>query len=450
MPKPTLRSKLLETGDGDFMEVVRHSLWALFWLCITTVVQFAFDFLLTRKFGAHGSGVFYLSFSVLMALSLVGRLGLDQAVVRFIPPFLSKKPGAAAGVNRASVQLSLLMTLPLSVLLFVLAPTLAHDVFHSGELTTYLRIFAVVMPAFSLNYIYTGTLRALKRSQASLIVSRFGYYLLGIVGLLTLGSSYGIKGVVIGFSIAILLATIAAALFIRKHMPSYDKIVPFSKKRLLVTSLPLLFVIFATQMNGQASVLLLGAVTDNTAVGIFNIALKISMLMTLILAAINVIAATKISELYFANKPKELNIMISKISALGTFASLPALVLLVAFSGFWLGLFGSEFSAGSTTLILLAIGQFVNVSVGSTNYILAMTGRERALAYAIGISLVLNVILGLVLIPKYGVLGAGISTAATNAVSNIIMVFMVKYYLGVWPLPFKYAGIWLRKFAPAK
>ncbi|HCZ28456.1 TPA: hypothetical protein DHU97_01790 [Candidatus Saccharibacteria bacterium] len=227
-------------------------------------------------------------------------------------------------------------------------------------------------------------------------------------------------------------------------MPRFKQLIPFSRKQLLIVSAPLLFVAFATQMNGQASVLILGAVSDNASVGIFNIALKVSMLMSLILAAVNVIAATKISELYSAKQKEELDIMISKISALGTAVGLPLFIFMSVFSTFLLGLFGHEFKAGALALIILTAGQFVNVAVGSTNYILAMTGHEKALSIAVGLSLLLNIILGLVLIPPLGVLGASISASAAMISGNIIMVVMVKKYLDVWPLPFKYMAKWIK------
>lgn len=435
---------LINTGDKNFIEIIRHTFWAVILLGGVTVVQFVFDLLLARNFDAHGVGVFYLCFSVLMILALIGRLGLDRAVVRFIPPLLPTNPGAAAGVKRSAIQLSLIITLPLAILLFVLAPTIAENVFHSSELTLYLRIFAFAIPPLALNYVLSGVLRSMKKTQAALSIERLTMYTLGIVSIVTLSHFFGLEGVTIGFVIAIIISTVMGLFFIKKDMPRYKTIIPFSKKQLLIVSAPLLFVVFGTQMNGQASVLILGAFGTNADVGIFNIALKVSMLMTLILTAINVIAATKISELYAAGKKEELGLMISKISALGVLCGAPLFIIIVLFPQFLLGLFGNSFTAGAGVLIILTAGQLINVSVGSTSYVLAMTGRERALASAVGVSLLVNVLLGFILIPTYGVLGAGITTAITLAVSNIIMLVMIKRYLGIWQLPFKILNVWLK------
>ncbi len=437
---------LYSTGDTDFAEVIRHSFWAIILLGGVTIIQFVFDLSLTHRFKAHGAGIFYLCFSVLMMLALAGRLGMERTVVRFIPPLLSDKPEGAYGVVRTAVRLSLTLTIPLGILLFVFAPYLAEHAFHSSKLTPYLRIFAFAIPALSLNYVLSGVLRAIRQTQFALSIERMTMYAFGIIAIYTLGAWFGITGLMVGFVAGIYISTLSGFWHIKRHISYKKPVVPFSKKQMLIVSTPLLFFALATQLNGQASVLLLGHFGSNSDVGIFNIALKVSMLMALILTAINVIVGTKVSELYAAKKHEDLSVMVSKVSALGALCGIPLFILLAAFSHIWLGLFGHAFIAGSVALTILAAGQLINVSVGSTGLILAMTGHERALAAAITVALAVNIGLGLVLIPAYGVDGAGITAAATLAIGNIIMVFMVRRYLGIWSLPFKYLRVWAGHF----
>ncbi len=436
--------RLYATSDKHFVEVVRHTSWALVLLIGITIIQFFFDFSLTHTFGAHGSGIFYLCFSVLMVLALIGRLGVDRAVVRFIPPLLADDPGAAAGVQRTATQLSLALTIPLALLLFILAPFLSRTVFNSADLAVYLRIFAFAIPPLALNYVYSGILRSLKRTQAALSIERLTMYGLGIFAVVILGNIYGLKGAAVGFVLAIFATTAEGTWYLKRYMPKYKSLVPFSRKRMLVVSAPLLFVVFALQMSGQASVLLLGAYSSRADLSIFNIALRVSMLMNLILSAVSVIMGTKISELHAARKKEELERIIGKVSALGALIGIPTFIVLSILAPFLLGLFGKAFPAGTSTLIVLAAGQLVNVVVGPTLFILSMTGHERALALAIGSSLILNVLLGLILIPSYDALGAGIATSAAITASNLAMMILVKRYLGVWSLPFKYLGLWLK------
>lgn len=448
MNKSRLR-KIASTDDQHFIEILKHSFLAMVLLGVGTLIQFVFDLSLTHTFKAQGSGIFYLCFSILSALALIGRLGMDRAVVRFIPPLLKNKPDEAAGVQKTTSHISLAITLPLMALFFFLAPFIADNIFHSSELTPYFRIFALAIPPLALNYVYSGVLRALKRTRSAISIERLSMYAFGIIAVISLGHWYGLQGASIGFVIGIYLTMFEGIWYLHKDMPAHDKPVPFDKKLLIKVSVPLLFVVFAAQMIGQVSVIMLGAMSTSTDVSIFNIALRVSMLLNLILIGINIIVATKISELYAEGKHDELETMISKVSALSFVSSVPVFIILIVFSNFWLGLFGSAFTAGATTLFVLSIGQLFNVATGSNNFVLAMTGHEKALAVAVGTSLIINIVAGFIFIPAYDALGAGIATSLAMISSNLIMVFMVKSYLGIWSLPFRYIKIWFKSLKKA-
>lgn len=435
--------RVAKTGDKNFAEVVRHAFWGIVILVSATAVQFLFDFSLAHSFGTHGTGVFYLSFSVLMAAALLGRLGLDRAVIRFIPTFRKNRPEAIRGIVNTAEKQSLILTIPLAIILYFAAPYLANDVFAIPEISEYLRTFAFAIPPLALVYIYAGALRGIKNTKGSLVVERIIIYVLGIAAIFSFGLLMGVEGVIIGFTVAIYFSAFIGKALIGKHVSGSGKSIAFDAKKLMIVAVPLLFVAFATQMNGQTSVLILGASGSASDVGIFNIALKISLLMTLVLTAVNVIAATKIAELYGKNKIEALDVLIGKLTALCTVCALPIAALLIAFPEIFLGFFGKGFVAGSVALVILVLGQFVNVAVGSTGYVLAMTGHEKALALNVVGSLVFNIVIGFMLIPTYGIVGASISASLTLAISNIIMVLQVHKYLGIWQLPFVAMSNWL-------
>lgn len=444
----TLRRRLsgiTTTSDANFIEILRHSLNAFMILGGATALQFIFDLFLAQRYGAQGYGVFYLCFSVMMILALLGRLGLDRAVVRFIPAYLSEgRKEAAQGVSKASIESSLYLTIPTALLLFLSSDLLATNVFNDPTISPYLKTFAFAIPAFALSYIYSGILKSLKRTTPSLFLERISVYFVGIFSVLLLPSDWGIEAIVTAFTVACWGTAIAGAYLTHKYLSSNKQLVPFSKRRLLLISAPLLFVMFATQMNGQASVLLLGSLASQSEVGIFNVALKISMLMSIVLAAITTISGTTISELYHTGRKKELEMILSKTSALAAVAALPLLLLMTVFPDFLLGLFGKEFLPGHTTLILLGVAQYINAVLGASIFALGLTGKERQLALVVGASLIVNVAIGAILIPPLGVLGAGIATSFTIAFSNILLVLLVKKLLGVWLLPFSAIATWVR------
>ena len=76
-----------------------------------------------------------------------------------------------------------------------------------------------------------------------------------------------------------------------------------------------------------------------------------------------------------------------------------------------------------------------------------MTGNERTLAYTIvGSVLFLNAISSLILIPVMGIIGAGVAIAVSITVKRIVLVLIARKRLGMWSLPFKAMGVWVKNF----
>lgn len=88
---------------------------------------------------------------------------------------------------------------------------------------------------------------------------------------------------------------------------------------------------------------------------------------------------------------------------------LGAVILLAGYP--LLRLFGPAFTAGYPLLFILIIGVIARASVGPAESLLNMSGKQNICALLYAVTLAVNVILNLVLIPRFGLTGAAISTA---------------------------------------
>ena len=83
-------------------------------------------------------------------------------------------------------------------------------------------------------------------------------------------------------------------------------------------------------------------------------------------------------------------------------------------------LFGSEYSIGFMALIVLSVGYFINSILFASRYMLDSLKKTKFILLNTIIVTLLNIILNLILIPKYGILGAAIATALTISLFGII------------------------------
>jgi O-antigen/teichoic acid export membrane protein len=95
--------------------------------------------------------------------------------------------------------------------------------------------------------------------------------------------------------------------------------------------------------------------------------------------------------------------------------------------------FGHDFEAGWVILVIGTAGQLVNCAVGSVGYLLLMSGHERRLVRIQLVAGVVTVSCCLLLVPRWGIVGAAVAAALGNAGSNAWCLWEVKKVLGLFP-----------------
>ena len=115
--------------------------------------------------------------------------------------------------------------------------------------------------------------------------------------------------------------------------------------------------------------------------------------------------------------------------------ALPFVLPMVVAPGLVMSLFGAEFRNGSAVLVLLALGQYVNVATGSVGNLLMMTGHERIIRNITFAAAATNIGLCVLLIPRFGITGAAIGTSVGMAAQNIASDAFVARKLGIATVP---------------
>ena len=116
--------------------------------------------------------------------------------------------------------------------------------------------------------------------------------------------------------------------------------------------------------------------------------------------------------------------------ALAVSALLFALFLL-ALGKFILQLFGPGFDQGYPLLFVLAVGLLARAAVGPVERLLMMLGEQRICAAAYCAAFILNLSLCTLLIPRFGGMGAAMSTATALIVESILLFLATKRRLGL-------------------
>ena len=256
---------------------------------------------------------------------------------------------------------------------------------------------------------------------------------LAVAAMLALGLD-----VVPAFGFALLAVGAGALIQVARALPrgSRRAAVPSacSGSAMLSTGWPMLLGSAMFMVRSWTDTLLLGHYLDEGDVGVYRVAFRVASVITLVQAAVNSYAAPWFAERHAAGDDQGLHQALAQTTGLNVVFSEPALVALAAAPAWWLGWFGFAFEAGAACMVCLALGQLVNALCGPVMYLLNMTGHERVAQRIVWVAAILNLALNIWAIPRFGILGAAASTAATMELWNVAAAVAAHMRLGlsVW------------------
>ena len=402
------------------------------------IVGYGFAIYITNQYGAYVFGQYVTALLVVEIFSIISRLGVDTSLVRFVSKYAQK--GAVNLINQLYFKSVAIVTF--AAIFFTLLL-----VFFSVEIAEFMNLEReyLVIVSFSfiplvLFYMNVQAIRGLKKmvsySLLNNVAITFGVFLfLVLFSVFTASEMLPIYAYV--SSVFILTMLSYFLWFNHKSKVSIvnsDDEMPLSTNELLMTSFPLLLGQSMMIIMGKVDLFMLANMSSSDQVGIYNIALKLSMLSYMGLMAINSIAAPKFSEIYSSGDLDALKKIVQQSTKTIFWISLPVLTLLILFPEFILSMFGEEFKIASFTLIILSVGKMVSAISGSVGTFLQMVGKQKVFQNILIFAAVVNIVLNYFLIPSHGIGGAAIASATSGIFWNVLMIIYIKRNFGFYTI----------------
>jgi O-antigen/teichoic acid export membrane protein len=440
-------SALSAPGAGSHLgELVRGGSVALSFKVFGIAAGYAFTLIVTRAFGAYAMGVFALSVTVLNVLALMGKAGLDTALLRFVADYSSQgRRDLVAEAYLKSLRFVVPWCLLLTAALFFLSPYIAGHIFHKAYMARYFRIASFAVLPAAMVTLNAQCLRGLKRVAEFAFFQHVAIFLGAALVLFSLLPFSRDARVPVAAYVSALVLAAALSYFLWRRSglaESPARGEGMGLTRMLGVALPMFFASSTYFIMHWTDILMLGVFRPEGDVGVYNVAVKVAAVTSITLIAINSIAAPKFAESYGKGDMEGLKDTVVHSTRLIFWTSLPILLVLVVFPSFVMGLFGAEFRMGAGALLLLVAGQFVNAISGSVGFVLNMTGRQKALQNIVLTAAAVNIGLNALLIPPYGINGAALASMISMALWNLASVAYIKAKLGL--LSFYIPGVrWL-------
>jgi O-antigen/teichoic acid export membrane protein len=399
---------------------------------LSMVLSTAYQIIIARQLGPAGVGLLLLGLAISTFLAEACDLGLDYGVLRF--------GGIARGAEDAARFRSIVIRALVgaavaggaAAALLASGGQLLAGLFGKPELERVLLPLALAVPCTGGAEVARASLRARGRALPSVVSDSM------VAPALRLGTGAWAMAVApsppaAAVAYACTEATVFALtlLMVLRALPRGGR--PGPVPGLFRFSLPMSLNRLVLYTNNQTEVVVLGVLAPTATVGIFGVAKRLSMVIGALLTSVTVLFNPMVADLHHRGRLGELD-RLFKTSTRWLFTlGWPVCLAEVLFAPEIVRVFGRSFSSGAAALMILAVGQLVNVGTGTVSNLLAMAGRARLTLVTSIMFLVLSLGLDLLLIPRHGLVGAAVANAGAIVVVNMLRLWQVHRVLGFGP-----------------
>ncbi len=441
-------------ADGpDLQRMARHSYLQLTGTAVNAMLSLGLIILAAHKLGRAGTGALYVGIALFMIATNLAELGADTGLVRMIPNY--RTHGRIADTRRVIgvalipvLIISALLTLPLLLFSTDLASLLSHGK-HTDTVLPYIRNFAYFLPLSAVSSVALTGARGFGTMVPFVSVENIFKPLVRPILLYgAIAAGLGATAVALSWSVPIAVGAAIGVPWLlvlakRSERAAWERGRPFARPtpigRLAVefwkfASPRSLMGFFSTIVTWIDTILLSGLKATSDA-GVYTAATRLIFPANMALTAIIAVIQPQLARFLARSETRsDARTVYHTATSWLVAASWPFLLVLLVFAPLFLSMFGQHFVIGASVTMLLAAGSLLNMAIGPIGAVLLMGGHSLWGLFISVFSLVLNVALNLILIPKYGMVGSAIAWDVSIVVNNVLPMIVASKLMRITPL----------------
>lgn len=465
-PALSRRAGLRGVARGGMINLAGAAISAAATVGLTVVV--------TRNFGKSVVGTFFVAISMFLIVEAVTNLGAYNGTIYFIarvralhaerripaiiratviPVVIFSVAGAAAMIAFVS---------PLSRLL--LAGHIAGQV-PSSDLARSLRVLAIALPFAAIADTMLGATRGFQQMHPTVLVDRVGRSTLQLAGVAAAAAAGASALLAPLWALPYVPAAIVSAVWLRRIMGKGRTTEPARSSGLVRSddsappprpvaadgfradnrhgkpsargfwrfTAPRSIASVAQIIIQRLDIVLVGVMRGPAEAAIYTAATRFLVAGQLGNSAISMAAQPQLTRLFTVRDRSGANAVYQVTTAWLILLTWPIYLLAAVFGPGVLAIFGRNYHAGSSVMVILALAMLVATACGQVDTVLITAGKSTwSLANGL-LAMCVNIGVDLVLIPRMGITGAAVGWAAAIGVSNLVPLAQVATAIRVHP-----------------
>lgn len=423
-------------ADGSDTSLAQRTAGAAFLIRVASAaILYLSQVLLARWMGRSEFGVYVYVWTWVLLIGTLADFGLAMAAQRFIPEYTEHK---AFDRLRGFLTGSRWLTLAVATVLAGIAGLGIKliEPWIDGYLVVPLYLACACLPLYTLGSMLDGIARSYNWVNLALVPPYIMRPLV-LIAVMAAAHASGLAADAVTAMAAAVISTWVTAFLqlllvdrrLKAKVPAGPK--AYAVRLWFKTAIPIFMVGSFYLLLTYADVLLLQAFRPPEEVAVYYAAAKTLALVAFVNFSVAAATTHKFSEYYVAGDRERLSAFLADAIRWTFWPSLAATALILAAGRPFLWLFGPGFVDGYSLMFVLAIGLISRAAIGPVERLLNMVGQQRACALVYAAAFAINVVLCLVLIPRFGATGAAIATASAVMAESIMLFFTTKYRLGL-------------------
>jgi O-antigen/teichoic acid export membrane protein len=391
--------------------------------------------LLARWMGRFEFGIYVYVWAWVGFLGMPAALGLAYSAQRFIPEYRTLGDGdRLRGFLRGSRWLCFALGSAAAALMA------GAVVLFAGEIPAYyllpFMVASLALPIFPVSSAQDSIARAFNWIDLALVPGFIVHPLMILAAMATVHlcglpvtALHALIAASAAFWVVVLAQVVLLGRRLRREVAHGTR--RYETKVWLKTSFPIFLVDGFFILLTSVDVLILQVFVGPADVAVYWAATKTLVLISFVYFAVSAACAHRFSEYHVAGEKEKLARFVAEMIRWTFWPSLAVAIGLLVAGKPLLSLFGPGFEEGYPLIFVMVIGLVARASIGPSERLLNMVGQQKACAFVYACAFVVNLALCLVLIPRFGLIGAAASTASAIVCESALLFVITKRRLGL-------------------
>ncbi|WP_137391765.1 lipopolysaccharide biosynthesis protein [Rhodoligotrophos defluvii] len=378
-------------------------------------LTFLTQILIARWLGADTLGQYAVAMSLGGVLAILAAGGYPSIAQRYISRYrVDQRPDLSAGFTSSGLRNLFLGSAGLIVLTWAGLWLTAGE--RSPDYSLALAVGALIAPAMAMLNFHGGVCNAFRRPflgflPDTLLRPVLFIAVVAVVNLALAASASATELMVMNLGVVIVAAMLQWIVMRREALlPRRRARRAYETAQWRKSALPLVLAVLFTNYFIEIDILLLSTLMAPEQIAVFNICVRFTAFIVFALQSVNQIALPDLADAHARTDGGGVMQALARANFAGVGLAVSATIGLVLLGQPILSMIGPQFAGGYKLLVLLAIAQVARASLGSASVqLLTVTGHQVKVLPSLGVGLAVLIILNFVLVPRFGLEGAGLA-----------------------------------------